>query len=929
VRFSFDPRTAVLMAAAGIIVFTVRRFERFIRRWLSYLLDALFWRASRHLQRSLSSRLTLKRYCHLELNATASKYLQVPGPSTIQLKTDESFVPLLLDEGHGGDLSFSHSTLLEAGNRIRIIGDPGSGKSSLVKRLYRDACREGLERAKQARFPIRIELKEFVPPDREDDDDQLLAWGLEWIRSHTTVTDAYDIEECYDSYLRDGGLLLLLDGLDEVPASAYGRVATLIRLLSNRLERLSDRSVIVLTMRVQFHRQVGNDFDTSFPRTLHIRPFSPNDIFRFLAQWPFTADVSGQVNRIYGDLTDRPTLREMCTNPLVLAMYVASDQLSADSTDVPETRTWFYSQVVTELLIARRWRQVGPPSARTALVRQREAILGQIALEHLLDPNQPTNALSWAAAVDAAVKVLNYQADQAEAYLRDLSKETGLFTEEREGESLRFIHLTFCEFFAAQEAAEGRSSGWDDLIRAHQDFRADDRRQVRARLAEVIPFAVGLLPRSRIERGLDDALRLEDSQILARCFLETQYYAHPAWEGFARREIDALASESPEDWNQDWLRRLHLLSTVLRESERWAASTGGRPPAVTSGELFQRLVGADEERLVRVFSSYSMQDAAASFRLAEVCGVDLVAARPDLVVESCASPPFLALAVDRTNAGEGVATNWPKVLAEAGLRFQVVAVRLGQARPIASWSHALARLPSRDNWSRPIGGARSLYGDCLALGCNGERGSTTPTVFPLLRVVTEVRAPGTLVRDRILLMLSAMAMVCTFTGFVFVAFATSYRGSLPLILRILPVLGFYLLAIELMGYAARRRAVYRRVLNLAPTSRVDDLPAPKGVEAGPTLVASRAPVRTGSMWWRALPTGWFARAALHRQERVALLLERLRGLVGGAGSDPMVYQVLRDGGGDVVVERLDGKIAARLPARRGEVVVEAQVTHGD
>lgn len=86
---------------------------------------------------------------------------------------------------------------------------------------------------------------------------------------------------------------------------------------------------------------------------------------------------------------------------------------------------------------------------------------------------------------------------KAEAAFRELAKETGLVTEERSRESIRFIHLTFCEFLAAFESVEGQEDGWKRLIDAHREYRKDREPQLNSRLLEVIPFACGLAPRVR------------------------------------------------------------------------------------------------------------------------------------------------------------------------------------------------------------------------------------------------------------------------------------------------------------------------------------------------------------------------------------------------------------------------------------------------
>ncbi|MDQ6949717.1 MAG: NACHT domain-containing protein, partial [Actinomycetota bacterium] len=263
-----------------------------------------------------------------------------------------------------GDRTFSLGDLLEAGSRIRIVGDPGSGKSSLVKRLLRDCCREGVSDPKSARIPIIMELKSFVPPE-DLGNERIAEWALGELRRTVIATPVFEMGECFDNYLGTTGLLVMLDGLDEVASDAYQRTSEAVRSLSRSLQALSPNNVVILTMRTQFHQQVRDHFSEEFPPTLHIRAFKPSEIYDFLTRWPFGSDARESVSRIYSDLTDKPTVREMCTNPLVLAMYVANDQVS-DRTDLPDTRTAFYGKVTEELLVARRARQLGT-TARTSL----------------------------------------------------------------------------------------------------------------------------------------------------------------------------------------------------------------------------------------------------------------------------------------------------------------------------------------------------------------------------------------------------------------------------------------------------------------------------------------------------------------------------------------------------------------------------------
>src|SRR5207247_514209 len=96
---------------------------------------------------------------------------------------------------------------------------------------------------------------------------------------------------------------------------------------------------------------------------------------------------------------DRPTLREMCSNPLVLSMYVAED-LASGGILSPTSRTDFYKKVTDELMFNRRLVQKNNTEPlHNTLKEQRERILGRIAYDHIMDINQPGNNLSWKNAI--------------------------------------------------------------------------------------------------------------------------------------------------------------------------------------------------------------------------------------------------------------------------------------------------------------------------------------------------------------------------------------------------------------------------------------------------------------------------------------------------------------------------------------------------
>jgi predicted NACHT family NTPase len=429
---SLDPTTAfVTVVATPLLYLVLKRIVIALKHLARYIIDWLMFALSRTVIHSMSARISLRQYCRNQLASHQTRFLQVPGSGDVTLETDRIFVPLTLEMRGVRDRTFSHRDILEAGHRLRVVGDPGSGKSSLVKRILRDSCRQALAAPGKSRLPIMIELKSFVPPGGPMTSEELGSWAYNEVRRSVIVTRVYEMGTCFDNYVASTGILVLLDGLDEVASNTYLRTAEALQSLSRRLQAEGPNNAIILTTRTQFHQQVRDQFVNDLPPTLTVRSFKPSEIYEFLTRWPFESNNNEIVARIYGDLTDKPTLREMCSNPLVLAMYVANDQ-TGDQTDLPDTRTAFYSKITEELLVARRARQLGS-TARTSLREQRESILGRLAFEHLTDPKQAPNSLRWDQALRVVAELLHLEdSDDAEEYLRVLANETGLIREEQQ-----------------------------------------------------------------------------------------------------------------------------------------------------------------------------------------------------------------------------------------------------------------------------------------------------------------------------------------------------------------------------------------------------------------------------------------------------------------------------------------------------------------
>jgi hypothetical protein len=152
--------SAVGAAAGGLFGISriLKRNKQFSEH-LAYIFQGFFFSITQKLFKNAAAYFSLKRYCILQLSGT-SKDLHVPGAKDLNLEIDKIFVPLILVQG-GVQRTYDHTSIFSAGQRVRIIGDPGSGKSSIAKRIFRDECRTGIRSPTIARFPILLQLRKL------------------------------------------------------------------------------------------------------------------------------------------------------------------------------------------------------------------------------------------------------------------------------------------------------------------------------------------------------------------------------------------------------------------------------------------------------------------------------------------------------------------------------------------------------------------------------------------------------------------------------------------------------------------------------------------------------------------------------------------------------------------------------------------------
>jgi hypothetical protein len=725
---------AVAAAIAGILF---RRFlstkSNEIESFPLYLKRMLYYYVGRHLRRHIAAELTLKEYVRLQLKSADTKTMVVPAARPVPLKVDDVFIPLLL-RGPTGETTGYRVLAEQKQARTVVLGDPGSGKSSLMKRTFRDACRRANSDPQHSPLPVLFELRRLSQLGAQELERLTHQQLFEQCTVNLAEMAAFDADHAVQHLKQSPGFLLLLDGLDEVPSYASTQVATAISELSAHLSLSSPDSSLVVSTRTQHYLTLrGHPLRDTFS-AYSVRPFEIADVYKFLLRWPFEQERRReQITRLFSRIRQLPSLTEMCRNPLALSMFVAREEQTGGSIS-PETRSEFYASLVVELLVDRRFRGEAEAVGRQRLRNARESILGEVCLGHLLSPEEAPNSLGEDRFL-AAIESADHAGSDPHEILSSLAVETGLFSTEREGESYRFLHLTLCEFLAAREVVNAGPDGWRRIaerLRGGDPDQAIHDGSWSSRLGEVVAFACGLAPRSLRREILDDLVAMEERGLLLRASIEAQNYNDPPLLAAIREEADRLAGIGPERWelDVDWFPRLRWLIAVLRDVAAGAQAglfdaAAETLPSPTAYLL--RLIDAYGTADV-LLATLAHDDAAAAIAIAEA------SERPELMdVIAGVADDFSVLIGILARCDEGHVA-WKQSLVHAALCKREIADVLA-----ISIERADAETTAQ-GWSDSRVTRHSVYGHLLD-NVLASPDDWHPADRPLLEAISRIRPP--------------------------------------------------------------------------------------------------------------------------------------------------------------------------------------------
>lgn len=372
-------------------------------------------------------------------------------PEWAQPGDDETFVPE--DAYEPVDLAGALRQAHRRGLRgLALLGDPGAGKTTLLRHLF---CRVVLEGSAAIGLPdglcpVLLRCAKLTEEDRVEYG--IAGWLRRELHAHPAVADRLAA--------RSRPLLLLLDGLDEVPDEAFRE--RVCRWLDEELDRWTDCFFVVTCRSRPWTRA---RLDTGF-LPAEIRWLNDGQLRTFVEQWyiaveeGLTGDGEGARTRaeeLIARLTDRRQqanydLRQMARNPLLLSTLCL---VHREGDRLPERRARLYEECVRVLL--EKWaheterpglpvdkaRRILQPLAWAMQTRGQDAAPDRAVAEFSRE-----EVRAAVAGVYARVPGLSIDLD---TFLTRAQEDCGLLSGP-DNDTYAFLHLSLQEYLAARHA---------------------------------------------------------------------------------------------------------------------------------------------------------------------------------------------------------------------------------------------------------------------------------------------------------------------------------------------------------------------------------------------------------------------------------------------------------------------------------------------
>ncbi|MDJ0568269.1 MAG: NACHT domain-containing NTPase, partial [Pleurocapsa sp. MO_192.B19] len=407
------------------------------------------------------------------------------------------------------DLTIETIPALEAVNnhhKLMLLGKPGAGKTTFLQHLALECIRGNF---KADSIPVVIFLRTFVVQAKESQDFSLIGYLERFWHNYNLSS------EQITTLLQQGKVLILLDGLDEIPPEYEQSIFQQIQ----QFAQLYYQNSMIITCRLAGQQYRFNGFTY-----VELADFNPTQVEIFARRW-FVATAqdaqTGQTKaqQFLEQLQDKnnQAIRELVSTPILLNLICSVFQ---ERLSFPDKRARLYQEGLDILLV--RWdRSRGIDRDRAyhnLTLPDKIKLLSQIAAVNFKQGNYffETEQLlqiiaSYLATLSDAPNDPETLRLDSKAILRAIEIQHGLLIERARG-IYSFSHLTFQEYLTARKIVSSPNS--EELNHALEQLASQI---TNPQWREVILLTASMLPNTdylmQQLKNQVDAILKEDTQL--------------------------------------------------------------------------------------------------------------------------------------------------------------------------------------------------------------------------------------------------------------------------------------------------------------------------------------------------------------------------------------------------------------------------------
>lgn len=324
-----------------------------------------------------------------------------------------------------------------------VVGDPGSGKTTMLKHLTIQAASGALPDLPA--IPIYIEMSKFTIGKYSN----LIALATQQWQQYDNIPEE-ELRPYLEQAMQEGKILLLLDGLDETAMGenkeraeqAYIHACQLIEDLATRYPQLP---ILVAVRKATYRNQCWprlQGFDD-----LEIAEFTPEATRQFVRNWFIARQVPEKdhlIDELHMLLSRNPRLEELASNPLLLSLIVL---LYQQDLELPEQRVDLYRRCVDMLL--QHWdSQRNVKRLREFDFRKKYKLLKEIAWHFHEQGLRYFPKMELLQVIAQVLPTIGLESERSQDILDEIVRAHGLIKEQAQ-ELYGFSHMTFQEYFVA------------------------------------------------------------------------------------------------------------------------------------------------------------------------------------------------------------------------------------------------------------------------------------------------------------------------------------------------------------------------------------------------------------------------------------------------------------------------------------------------